>query len=168
MNSDAYVRGYEAIFGAQKETIFDELGRRRMGSKPQSQSGVPSPAAVELPSAPIVRAQDFDWSKLRALSIRQPFVELIMASRKDCEYRTISTRIRGDIAMYASLTYTEDEVLEAEAEGLDFHSLSRGVLVGVVDLWDSAGGDWYLRNPRRFARAVKSAKKPQPVWFWPF
>jgi len=52
--------------------------------------------------------------------------------------------------------------------GLDFHSLPRGVLPGVVDLWDSDGGDWYLRNPRRFRQPLESMKKPQPIWFWAF
>lgn len=40
----------------------------------------------------------------RALSIRQPYVEQIMRGTKRIEYRTMLTRIRDRVLIYASLT----------------------------------------------------------------
>jgi hypothetical protein len=48
------------------------------------------------------------------------------------------------------------------------NDLPRGVLVGIVDLYDCDGGEWYLRDPQRASKLVKPKNQPQPVWFIPF
>jgi hypothetical protein len=40
-------------------------------------------------------------AKRRALSIRQPFAELIMRGKKDIEYRSRQTHIRERVFVYA-------------------------------------------------------------------
>ncbi len=41
---------------------------------------------------------------MRAISIRQPWVELIFGGEKQAEYRSRPTHIRGRVYLYASLT----------------------------------------------------------------
>ena len=62
--------------------------------------------------------------------------------------------MRGGILIYASLGRysTEDEadlLVEYGIEDVSCDDLPRGVLVGSVELFDSDGGDWHLRNPLR-------------------
>jgi hypothetical protein len=126
---------------------------------------------------------------LRALSIRQPWAELILRGIKTIEVRSRPTKIRGRVQIYASLGRL-DEVVEAEVadnNDLDIDSLPRGVLVGTVELVDclplrlsdsQAAGftitdiegqyGWHLANPQRASRLLKPTKHPQPVWFNPF
>ena len=110
---------------------------------------------------------------LRALSIRQPHAEAIMRGVKKIEYRSAPTKIRGDIYIYASLgRYSAQEEAEMLADyGIDdvaCDDLSRGVLVGTVELFDCDGGKWHVRNPVRLTKLPKPARHPQPVWFNPF
>lgn len=97
---------------------------------------------------------------MRALSIRQPWVELILRGEKDVENRSWSTRHRGPLLLHASRTI---EVGDARAFGLS--DLVTGSLVGMVDIldctceprsrWHIAGSfGWYLVNPRRFAAPI--------------
>lgn len=105
-----------------------------------------------------------------ALSVRQPFAELIMHGDKTVEERTRPTRIRGRIFIYASLgRYKRDEEAEWAAEfGLDIDGLPRGVLVGTVELYDCDGVEWRLRGAERLPKPVKPDRHAQPVWFRPF
>ena len=52
--------------------------------------------------------------------------------------------------------------------GLDFKSLPRGVLVGTVELVGCDEGDWYMQHPERCDELRKPARRPNPVWFFPF
>lgn len=120
--------------------------------------------------------------KLKALSIRQPFAELIMLGEKKVEYRRKPTRVRGRIYIYASKQRWEPDLEQhyAEESGLDLETLSRGVLVGTVEIIDclpveeaalgSNHGEycWVLSNPIRLAELPKPKEKPQPIWFHPF
>jgi hypothetical protein len=106
-----------------------------------------------------------------ALSIRQPWAELILLGVKATEFRTRGTRVRGRIFIYASLgRYPRaDEAEWAEEYGLDdIAGLPRGVIVGTVELYDCRGDEWYLRSPERLARLIKPERRPNPVWFRPF
>ena len=100
------------------------------------------------------------------MSIRQPWAELIMLGNKDEEYRSLATKVRGRIAIYASLS--KNDLPESQHWGLDPDELPRGVVVGTVELYGCDGGDWYLRDARRLAEPVKPTEHPQPVWFYPF
>lgn len=120
--------------------------------------------------------------RLKALSIRQPFAELIMLGKKRVEYRRYRTKIRGRIYIYASKQrWDRDlELTYARETGLDLETLPRGVLVGTVELVDcreiaTAGlgsdhGDfeWILANPERLSVLLPPCEKPQPMWFHPF
>lgn len=108
----------------------------------------------------------------RALSIRQPFAEEIMAGRKTIEYRTIRTNIRERVYIYAS----------KHDYARTLYELPRGVIVGSVEISDCVGQldvpghqelgiseyRWILKNPKRLKRLLKPKGKPQPVWFKPF
>jgi hypothetical protein len=89
------------------------------------------------------------------------------------EYRSAATSIRGRIYVYASLgRYSADDEAELMREykikDARCEDLPRGVLVGTVELYDSDGGEWYLRTPERAKRLRKPQHKAQPVWFNPF
>lgn len=65
----------------------------------------------------------------RAISIRQPFVEMILEGFKAVEYRSRRTNIRERVWLYAGKTPERDV---AEEEGYDIDTLPRGVIVGSV------------------------------------
>lgn len=107
---------------------------------------------------------------MRALSIRQPYAELILRGIKKIEYRKMVTHIRGRIYIYASLTPGHiDDWEDIQKKPGD---LPTGVLVGTVEITDCTGepGDyhWHLANPERLERNLKPQKHPQPSWFNPF
>ena len=70
---------------------------------------------------------------MKALSIRQPWAELILQGRKTIELRTWQTNYRGRIAVHASQTVREEACV---AYGLDPTRVVRGALVGTVELVD--------------------------------
>ena len=61
---------------------------------------------------------------IRAISIRQPFVEMILRGTKKIEYRSRKTNIRECVYLYASLTI---EIDICEEEGLDYKKLPTGL-----------------------------------------
>lgn len=89
---------------------------------------------------------------MRALSVKQPWAELIAAGKKKIEYRTWSVDLRGELLIVASKSRNDDEV---RARRLDPGVLLYGKAVCVVDLVKVTGepGDyeWHLKNPRRVA-----------------
>ena len=105
-----------------------------------------------------------------ALTIRQPFAELIMRGVKTVEERSRPTKIRGRIYIYASLGRwpRAGEADWAEEFGLDIDGLPRGFLLGDVELYDCRGEEWLFRAPKRLATPVKPERHPNPVWFRPF
>jgi hypothetical protein len=110
---------------------------------------------------------------MRALSIRQPHAEAIMRGVKPVEYRSGPTHVRGRVMIYASLgRYSRMEEAEMMAgyriRDVACDDLPRGVIVGIVDLYDCDDGDWYVRNPERASQLVRPRNQPQPVWFNPF
>lgn len=102
---------------------------------------------------------------MKALSIQQPWAELILRGDKDIENRSRCTSVRGIIAIHASKTVD----IEACAKyGIDPSSLVTGAIVGSVEItdcvygvfasksrWATAGQCHYLlKNPKRFARPI--------------
>jgi len=107
---------------------------------------------------------------MKAISIRQPYAEAIVAGVKTLENRTWSTAYRGKLAIVASKTIDPVDIPEVSGA-----PLLTGCVIGVVDLVDivrpisaeecesetdlvtEADMDWYvqdsigwiLRNPRR-------------------
>jgi hypothetical protein len=70
---------------------------------------------------------------MKAISIRQPWAELILQGRKTIELRTWQTNHRGRIAIHASQTVGEEACI---AYDLDPARVVRGALVGTVELVD--------------------------------
>ena len=123
-----------------------------------------------------IRSQAFQPEQrgMRALSIRQPWAELIMLGRKKIEYRSWFTHIRGRVYVYAGLgRYPQKEEAELSRESkLDLDQLPRGVLVGTVELAGCEEGDngfeWKLKDPERALQLQRPTKQPQPGFFYPF
>lgn len=107
---------------------------------------------------------------MSALSVRQPYAELIMRGKKKYEYRSLITHKRGRVYIYASMTPGDEH--DFKRLGLKPGDLPTGVLVGTVEITNCTGrpGDyeWHLANPERLPELIKPERKPQPVWFKPF
>jgi hypothetical protein len=111
---------------------------------------------------------------MKALTIRQPWAELILQGRKTIELRKWTTRHRGPLAIHAG---TQVDVVSCRKHGLDPRSLAKGALIGTAEvvemiefdqeLWNrlrdrhldpSRGPDdwqgWSLRNPRRLKKPI--------------
>jgi len=141
--------------------------------KPKKQTArQKAPQKSERP--PVVRAKAPDVSsgiQNRALSIRQPYAEMILRGIKKIEYRSMPTKIRGRVYIYASLTAGSLEAFEKlKAHPGDFPT---GVLVGTVEIVgcetpDGYDYEWMLANPQRLEKPITADNKAQPSWFIPF
>lgn len=106
----------------------------------------------------------------RAISIRQPFVELILQGVKREEYRSRPTNIRERVYLYASLQPFESDEEWAKVER-EPGQLPVGLILGTVDIVDCRpdpirdGYAYVLRDPVRLAQPLKALNQPQPV-FW--
>jgi hypothetical protein len=126
---------------------------------------------------------------VKALSIRQPWAELILQGRKTIEVRSRLTHVRERVYIYAGLSRIEadEEARIAARFGIDVDELPRGVLVGTVEIVgcrplkrgeSKAAGfkidpaddqfAWLLERPKRAAALRTPKKQPQPVFFNPF
>ena len=70
---------------------------------------------------------------MKALSVRQPWAELILLGRKHYELRSWRTSVRGRIWIHASQTI---DVPFVELAGLTRSELSTGVLIGSIEILD--------------------------------
>ena len=105
----------------------------------------------------------------RAISIRQPYAELILTGRKREEYRSLSTRIRERVWIYASARPADDPAAWRRA-GQQPGDLPTAVIVGSIEIADCrkrAPGDfaYKLIGPKRLPRPKRPRNHPQPV-FW--
>src|SRR5271157_5351271 len=78
------------------------------------------------------------WLKtgMRALSIRQPWAELILLGHKTIEVRSKRTHLRERVFIYAGLNRIEpaEEARITQEFEIDVDGLPRGVLVGTVEI----------------------------------
>src|SRR4051812_45223158 len=119
---------------------------------------------------------------MRALSVRQPWAELILRGKKTIECRSRPTRIRERIWIYASRAPVRSAAFWPVT---DDAALPRGVLVGTVELVacrplrrsdstaaclaiDFGGYAWLMEDPQRLELPRKPTRHPQPVFFYPF
>jgi hypothetical protein len=128
-------------------------------------------------------------TEMRALSVRQPWAELILLGRKTIEVRSKATRLRERVYIYAGWNRIEPEVEARVAArfGIDVDALPRGVLVGTVEIVgsrhlakidsgaacfevDDGSGyyAWVLDRPERAEILTKPTRQPQPMFFNPF
>ena len=133
---------------------------------------------------------------MRALSIRQPYAELILRGIKTVEYRTQPTNIIGErFYIYAPLKKASlDRKIWSRDLGMpddqlpDFlieiaeqiklippdSILPCGVIVGTAVIekvspsTSSGFYRWHLADIERAKKLRKPKKHPQPVWFNPF
>ena len=98
-----------------------------------------------------------------AFSVHQPYADQILRGAKKYEYRSIPTRIRGRVYIYASLKLIAQRSC----------NLPRGKILGTVELiaceWSPRDQcyRWKLSRPKRI-RPRTPQNHPQPVWFYPF
>ena len=120
----------------------------------------------------------------RALSVRQPWAELILRGGKTAEYRTRATRVIGE-PFYLYAAKSPGPAGAFAAHGLARGDLPTGLLVGVAVLIGcrQVVGDpgaeaalgatpgcwaWDLADVRRLAVPMSPQRHPQPTWFRPF
>jgi hypothetical protein len=95
---------------------------------------------------------------MKALTVRQPWAELIIRGQKDVENRSRTTTHRGQLAIHAGLGLDSSE---PKVQG----ELDRGAIIGVVDVvgcvqgskspWAVSGQwHWLLANPRRLSKPI--------------
>lgn len=107
---------------------------------------------------------------IRAISIRQPYVELILMGKKKFEYRSMATNIRERVYLYASNQQGGSEA-QLKQTGKSFEELPKGMIVGSVEIVDckwNESRDCYaykLSSPIRLKRNRKPVNHPSPV-FW--
>ncbi len=106
-----------------------------------------------------------------ALSIRQPFAELILRGVKTIEFRSLRTNRRERVYIYASRIPGDDAASWAQVER-EPGELPTGVLVGTVEIvgCDGQPGNfhWKLAKPERLGTLIKPTQMPQPMFFRPF
>ena len=80
---------------------------------------------------------------MRALSIRQPWAELILLGHKTIEVRSQRTHVRERVYIYAGRNRIEgeEEARIADQFGIDVDALPRGVLVGSKS-WSASIPSW--------------------------
>jgi hypothetical protein len=108
----------------------------------------------------------------RAISIRQPFVELILRGDKTEEYRSRPTHIRERVYLYASLQPYPGAEEWAKVRG-EPGDLPVGLILGSVEIADcrgdaeTGGYAYVLRDPVRLVEPLKPVNQPQPVFWHP-
>jgi hypothetical protein len=108
----------------------------------------------------------------RAISIRQPYVEMILRGIKKAEYRSQLTHIRERVYLYASLKPGDEKYYDQL--GVEPGTLPTGLIVGTVEIVDCkyrllrSDYQWILANPQRLKTPLKPERQPQPVFFKPF
>jgi hypothetical protein len=131
---------------------------------------------------------------VRALSIRQPYAELILRGIKRIEYRSRPTKIIGErfyiyaARKWAGVRIKMSEVRDQISDGADAalsltsdlcprgltSGLPTGVIVGTAIITECRRApeadhyEWHLSDVKRLDKPRKPKGKPQPVWFRPF
>jgi hypothetical protein len=121
--------------------------------------------------SPSSKKKQLQGVAISALSIRQPFAELILRGIKKIEYRSILTHKREQVYIYASKVPVDDAGSWAKVK-LEPGVLPTGVLVGTVEIVgcvaEPAGYQWKLARPKRLKKPIKPKRMPQPVFCTPF
>lgn len=97
-----------------------------------------------------------------ALSIRQPWTELILQGRKTIEVRSWATAYRGELWLHAGVQPDADALARF---GFTLNGLSRGAIVGKCELHDCIAftdETWEAWRPRHLSEG--SLNKRQYAW----
>ena len=104
---------------------------------------------------------------MKALSLRQPWADLVVQGRKTLELRTWTVSYRGPIAIHASLKVDE---AACRAHGLQPNQLTTGALVGVVELVEIVALDedaFHAHAGDHLAEGFfSSPTEEQPIYGW--
>jgi hypothetical protein len=106
----------------------------------------------------------------RALSVRQPWAELILQGVKRLEYRPKRTNIRERVYIYASLTPADNNAAWRRS-GHKLGELPVGIIIGSVEIVGCRVDGrideyaYVLANPRRLRKPLKPKNQPLPA-FW--
>lgn len=109
----------------------------------------------------------------RAISIRQPWVEMILRGLKKNEFRDVPTNIRGRVYIYASLRPYTDEPWAWTRLKATPEDLPTGKIVGTVEVvgcrWNARNGcyAYALARPKRLRRPRVARNQPNPIWWIP-
>lgn len=118
-------------------------------------------------------------ASLRALTIRQPWTELILRGRKPFEVRSWATKYRGPLVIQAAAYVHRDFAVEL---GMNPDRLVAGAYLGVAVLrdvrpftradskfllkrradiggWEPGFFSWVLAKPRRLSKPIKAKGK---------
>ena len=108
----------------------------------------------------------------RAISIRQPWVEMILRGIKTKEYRSVPTAIRERVFIYASLK-PGDSNSDWKKVGKAPGDLPVGQIVGTVEVVNCRRNslmncyEYHLARPRRLRRPLVATNQPNPIWWRP-
>jgi hypothetical protein len=122
-----------------------------------------------------------------ALTLQQPWVELILSGRKTLEVRSIGTRRRGRVLLYSSRRVSTHPVARPMVADLSDTPLPLGRVVGSVEIigcraavrgdapgacvaWEHLNGlfVWELAGPLRWEEPLAADRVPYGVWFYPW
>jgi hypothetical protein len=113
-----------------------------------------------------------DVASGRAISIRQPYVEEILLGKKQFEFRSRATKIRGRVFLYASNTL--GDISNCKKFKINPETLTYGMIVGSIEIEDCVYFEedkmygYKLINPIRYNLPIKPDSHPQPLFFFPF
>lgn len=111
---------------------------------------------------------------MKALSIRQPWADLILKYGKDIENRDWPTKMRGRILIHAAKGCTKDEFEDAmlyaravlkQPALIDYHTMQRGGIIGAVTITDcvtKSDSPWFMGE---YGFVLQS---PNPIVFLPW
>ena len=110
---------------------------------------------------------------MKALSLKQPYAELIVSGKKTIETRTWNTKFRGTFLIHASSKPNETRMLE-----LKFNELQTSCIVGQAEIVDVKEynnlSEWNKDNDKhcaplkvwdkkRYGYILKNAKRIKPI-----
>lgn len=107
----------------------------------------------------------------RAISIRQPYVELILLGVKRWEYRGRDTQIRGRVYLYAAQKQA-GEPSDWRAAKSHPGTLPTGKIIGSVEIvrtrqLPDGSYAYALYDPKRLTRYRTPINQPQPCFWLP-
>ncbi len=100
---------------------------------------------------------------MKALSIRQPWADLIVQGKKTLELRSWMVGYRGPLAIHASQTVDREA---CQAQGLNPDQVSTGAIIGVVDLVSIIVLDDAAFESRRSEHLASDRFKTSPLYGW--
>ena len=109
-----------------------------------------------------------------ALSIRQPWAELILNHGKDIENRDWLTKYRGRVLIHASKGCTFDEFEDAvmfadgvlkKSVSIEYEKMKRGGIVGSIEIVDCVTES---NSPWFFGKYGFVLRDPKPIKFIPW